>query len=235
MRLRMVWLSMLALFGAVQAGAQTRIITGRVSDSLTNDVVTSGQVSVQGSTVGTTIKDDGTFTLAVPTRDVSLSIRSIGFKRADVPVPAAQSAVEVKLARDYFQLEAIVVTGQATGVERKNLANAVASVGQDQLVRASTASVEQSLMGKVASAQIQDLGGGPGGGVLVTLRGSTSLNNAYTPLYVVDGIVVSDAKIPRGINRLTRATGALVITTDQEQPVNRVADLNPDDIVRWRC
>ena len=40
-------------------------------------------------------------------------------------------------------------------------------------------------MGKVASAQIQDLGGGPGGGVLVTLRGTTSLNNAYTPLYVV--------------------------------------------------
>ena len=89
MRQRLVWLFILMLFGAVNAGAQTRIVTGRVADSLTNDVVTSGQVSVQGSTVGTTIKDDGTFTLAVPTRDVILSIRSIGFKRADVQISAS--------------------------------------------------------------------------------------------------------------------------------------------------
>src|SRR5207247_9232865 len=150
-------------------------------------------------------------------------IQRIGFRRYDVSVAAGQNARHVSLARDFFKLEAIVVTGQATGIERKNLANAVASVDATQLVKAPTATVEQSLMGKVASAQIQDLGGGPGGGVLVTLRGTTSINNAYTPLYVVDGVVVSDAKIPRGINRLTRATGALVISTDQEQPVNRVA------------
>ena len=116
------------------ASAQTRIVTGRVVDSLTNEAITAGQVSVQGTTVGTTVKDDGTFTLAVPVRDVILSIRSIGFKRKEVPLPASQSSVQVVLARDYFQLEAIVVTGQATGVERKNLANAVATVNAADLV-----------------------------------------------------------------------------------------------------
>ena len=55
----------LTLVGTGHALAQTRIVTGRVTDSLTSEVVTSGQVSIRGST-GTTIKDDGTFTLALP-------------------------------------------------------------------------------------------------------------------------------------------------------------------------
>src|SRR5690348_14320726 len=80
--------------------AQTRIVTGTATDSLTSERLTSGQVSLQGSSVGTTIKEDGTFTLAVPVRDVVLQIRSIGFKRRDVTVPASQNAVQVALQRD---------------------------------------------------------------------------------------------------------------------------------------
>src|SRR5712692_9227618 len=113
--------------------AQTRIITGKVTDSLTGNAVGAGQVSVVGTTTGGTIKDDGTFTLAAPARDVLLVVRSIGFKRKDVALPVSQNSAQVALARDYFQLEAIVVTGQATGVERKNLANAVATVTAGQL------------------------------------------------------------------------------------------------------
>src|SRR5256885_10670112 len=96
------------LFGALPAKAQTRIITGKVTDSTTSDAVTSGQVSVMGSTTGTTIKDDGTFTITAPARDVVLMFRSIGFKRRDVSVPSAESSVTVALSRDYFQLEAIL-------------------------------------------------------------------------------------------------------------------------------
>ena len=55
----------LALLGAGSASAQTRVITGKVTDSLTNEVIPAGQVSLQGSTIGTTIKDDGTFTIAI--------------------------------------------------------------------------------------------------------------------------------------------------------------------------
>src|SRR5579864_5031223 len=94
-----------------QLVGQTHIVTGRVTDSLTADVLTSGQVSVQGSTLATTVREDGTFTLAVPARDVTLVVRSIGYKSKSVVIPASQSSATVVLARDYFQLEAIVVTG----------------------------------------------------------------------------------------------------------------------------
>jgi Ca-activated chloride channel family protein len=106
-------------------------VTGRVTDSLTNGVVTSGQVTVAGTTISTTIQDNGTFTISVPAGDVVLSVRSIGFKRKDVPVPARQNQVNVILGRDYFQLEAIVVTGQARG--RGRLDNTIAPVQPIQL------------------------------------------------------------------------------------------------------
>src|SRR5439155_10955942 len=77
------WILILLALPISAISAQTRIITGRVTDSLTAEVVTAGQVSVGGTTLSTTIKDDGTFTLAVPVRDVTLSLRSIGFKRKD--------------------------------------------------------------------------------------------------------------------------------------------------------
>ena len=225
-------LAVFAAFGVNQAAAQTRVVTGKVTDSLTSEVITSGQVSVVGTTIGGTIKDDGTFTLAVPSRDVTISIRSIGFKRKDVTLPASQSAVQVALERDYFQLEAIVVTGQATGVERKNLANSVASVSADQLTRVPVASAERALQGKVVGAQITDNNGAPGGGGIVRMRGVTSVIGAFTPLYVLNGVIISDAAIARGTNMITRAGGTTVAQTsdDESNPINRIADLNPNDI-----
>jgi outer membrane receptor protein involved in Fe transport len=213
-----------------QVVAQTRIVTGRVTDSLTGEVVTSGQVSVQGTTIGTTIKDDGTFTLAMPARDVSITVRSIGFKRADVPVAAAQGAVQVALARDYFQLEAIVVTGQATGIERKNLANSVASITADQLVKTPASSMEQQLQGKLAGASISANSGAPGGGMTVRLRGVTSINGSFTPLYVVDGVLVSNIAVDPGTNFVSQAVRGTVIASSGENPINRIDYLNPNDI-----
>src|SRR5262245_30378401 len=214
---------------ATTAGAQTRIVTGRVTDSLTHEVVTAGQVSVAGSTIGATIKDDGTFTLAVPNRDVVLTVRSIGFKRQDVAVAANQNSVVVGLDRDFFQLEAIVVTGQATGIERRNLANAVSTVQAGDVTRVATASVDQALQGKLAGAQILANNGAPGGGMRVRLRGVTSIIGENQPLYVVDGVIMSDVSIPPGTTAVTRASGS-VSAGAQETPVNRIADLNPNDI-----
>jgi TonB-dependent starch-binding outer membrane protein SusC len=231
MKHRLVLLTaVLALWSTSQALAQTRIITGKVTDSLTSEVVTSGQVAVQGSMLGATVKDDGTFTLAVPLRDATLTIRSIGFKRRTVTVTASQTSVDVALERDYFQLEAIVVTGQATGIERKNLANAVATVSQEQLTKTPAASIEQSMQGKLAGAMITQNSGAPGGGMVVRLRGVTSIIGAYTPLYVVDGVIVSDVRVSPGTNFISQASAGSTISTAQENPINRIGDLNPNDI-----
>ena len=73
--------------------------------------------------------------------------------------------------------------------------------------------------------------GAPGGGNVVQLRGTTSIIGKFTPLYVVDGVIVSDVSIPSGTNLLSRSFGnGLGIAGIQDNPVNRIADLNPNDI-----
>ncbi len=223
-------LALLTGVAAQAAPAQTRIITGRVTDSLSGDAVTAGQVAITGTTITATVKDDGTFTVSAPSRDVTVSVRSIGFKRYEIGVPAAQNSVAITLARDYFQLEAIIVTGQASGVERKNLANAVATVNAQQLAQVSAPSVSQALAGKLASANIVSGSGAPGGNDIVTLRGITSINGQFTPLYVIDGVIASDVMIPRGTNFVSQAARGTTVATTGENSTNRIADLNPNDV-----
>jgi len=62
----------------------------------------------------------------------------------------------------------------------------------------------------------------------VQLRGVTSINATSSPLYVVDGVIVSNQSFGVGLNSITQAGGG--ISASQDQPVNRIADLNPEDI-----
>ena len=64
----------------------------------------------------------------------------------------------------------------------------------------------------------------------VQLRGVTTIIGQNSPLYVVDGLVVSDVAIAPGTNPVTKASGSALDAGSQESPVNRIADLNPNDI-----
>src|SRR2546430_8751606 len=132
--------------------------------------------------------------------------------------------------KDVLKLDQIVVTGQASGIARRNLANSVASVDAEQLTKVPAVSVENALQGKLAGAQIQQNAGAPGGGNRIRLRGTSSILGNATPLYVVDGVITSDVGIAAGTNRITKAAGTGIAVSSQERPVNRIADLNPDDI-----
>src|SRR5262249_27922797 len=106
----------------------------------------------------------------------------------------------------------------------------VATVSAADLVKVPAASVEQSLTGKLAGADIQSNSGAPGGGLQVRLRGISSIIGASTPLYVVDGVIVSDVAIASGVNTLTKYGSRTNISNEQDDPVNLIADLNPNDI-----
>src|SRR5687768_2583790 len=215
------------------ASAQGRTITGSVRDSLTGAPIAGARIGLLGGTMAVSPNAAGQFELpGVPAGEVTLQVRAVGYRRQDVRVPAGVSTVEVALGRDVFKIEEIVVTGQATGVERRNLANAVATVSAEDIgaVPQMTASLEQVLQGKVAGVDIQSNGGAPGGGLQVRLRGVTSVNADAQPLYVVDGVVMSDVAIPSNQNAVTAAAGGSNPALTQDAQVNRIADLNPEDI-----
>jgi TonB-linked SusC/RagA family outer membrane protein len=227
-------LPLLALALSQPLAAQTRTISGTVTDSSGGAPIAGAVITVRGGTGSATSRENGSFVLTqVPAGEATIVVRQIGYRRTEVVVPDASSGpIDVALARDPVRLDEVVVTGQFTGIERRNLPNAVASISAEDLENVPTPSIEQQLQGKLAGADIQTNSGAPGGGVQVRLRGVTSINSAAEPLYVVDGVIMSDVAIPPNSDPVTAARGGSNPEPTQENQVNRIADINPNDIER---
>lgn len=219
----------LCLCVASTAHAQRRI-TGRVVEEGGSVPLASVSITIPGTTVGVITGDNGTFSLVVPAGDVQLNARRIGYRRRVFVVRAGESDVRVEMERDPYRLEAQIVTGAATTVARQNVANDVGLVTADQLARVPSASLENALAGKIAGAQVIANGGAPGGGNQIRMRGVTSVFGSADPLYVVDGVIISNDVIQPGTNALTSARRASSNASNQDNGVNRIADLNPNDI-----
>jgi TonB-dependent SusC/RagA subfamily outer membrane receptor len=231
MRTRKVGFALLFLLvaGATSAFAQTRVVTGRVTNATTNAPVVSAQITVGGTTITTVTDADGSFTVGVPVGTVQLIVRRIGFKRNTASVSASAGTVQITLEPDVLRLDEVVVTGQATGMERRNLPNAVSTVSGEDMAKVPAATIERFLQGRVAGANIQSNSGAPGGGIAVELRGVTSFIGR-SPLYVLDGVIVSDDAIPSNVNEVTNAAGGSNPSLTQDNQVNRIVDINPADI-----
>jgi len=220
-------LTLLALCSA-SASAQARRITGRVT-SESGEPLGAASVSVLGTALGTYTAEDGRFTVPAPDGTVQIRVRRIGYLQKVVPVNAGLSDVNVSLAKDVLQLEKQVITGTATTIASQNAANAVAVVTGEQLRRAPTPTIENALQGKIAGAIVTTNTGAPGGGAQVQLRGVTSIGSNSSPLYIVDGVAVNNDAISSGLTTITQAS-RVIGTSNQDQQVNRIADINPADI-----
>ncbi|HEX7337125.1 MAG TPA: SusC/RagA family TonB-linked outer membrane protein [Gemmatimonadales bacterium] len=221
----------LLLLSVSLAAAQVRQVSGRVTNSETNQGVAGATVAVSGTGIVAETNNQGNYTVNLPDGDQTLVVRAIGFKRSQIAVPASQNTADVALVPDVFRLEEVVVTGQSTGIEKQNLPNAVATVSASELTRAPTGTLESALQGKIPGALIQSNSGAPGGGIQVNLRGVSTINADVNPLFVIDGIVVSNEAIPNGADAVTAAQAG-GNPRNQDNPVNRIADLNPEDIER---
>ena len=225
-------LAVLLLLTAGQvAHAQQRTITGTITDDLSRAAIGGVSVSVLGTDIVVVGTSAGTFIVAeVPAGPVTLRFERIGYINRDVEVAANESRIEVQLGRDVLRLQELVVTGRATAQARRNLANAVSTVSADELARLPAASIEKSLQGKVTGAVITSNSGSPGGGIQINLRGVSTINAASEPLYVLDGVILSNAAIPNGQEFVTRSGIGSNPDPGQQDPVNRIADINPDEI-----
>ena len=224
-------LLLLTLFSA-SAFAQTRRISGRVTVEGSGEPVAGASVNVVGTTLGTYTDDQGSFTLSAPDGPVTLRVRRIGFAQQTVAVGSGDANLTVSLVREALQLETQVITGAATTVSSLNAANDVTVVQSEKLNKVPTPTIDQALQGKVAGAVITQNSGAPGGGTQIQLRGTSTVLGAYSPLYVLDGVIVSNSSFTNGLNVVTAAGSGVNsnFAGSQDQIVNRIADLNPNDI-----
>jgi len=214
-----------------QAVAQNRSISGRVTDSATGQGLPGVTVLVKGTTVGASTNADGSYSLSVPATATTLSFSFIGYGTIDKPIGDA-STIDVNLKAATRDLDEVVVTGLATTVKRANLANAVTTISAKELVGSTRpVTVDAALNGKIVGANIAQTSGAPGGGVAVQLRGVSTLNGTAQPLYIIDGVyaINSDFGNGAGSSSFTNAS-ALTTRTTQDNGINRLSDINPNDI-----
>lgn len=207
------------------AAAQNREITGRVTVGNNGPPLPDALIGVSGQARGVRTNSQGEYRIMVPSGEVTLFARGIGYKRAEEKVPASSATANFALQKDVLEIEGIVVTGAATTIDRRNSATAVAVVSAAALSRVPAPSIESALQGKVIGASINMNNGAPGGGGQIQIRGASSLIGRIEPLIVVDGVAISNSKRS---NQLSIVTGSL--NAGEENGTNRLADINPNDI-----
>ena len=181
----------LSLATVAPATAQTRTLLGKVRDSLTAKALSAGNVQVLGTGLTAQLREDGSFAVSIPLREVTLSIAVNGYRVKELAVPVSDDdgVLEILMARDYFNQDHELVSGQATGVERKNSASPIGEVNSEDLSRAGSRQVDQGMRGKVTGAEIT-VSADPAASIAIRLRGMTTILGSTTPLYVVDGVIV---------------------------------------------
>ncbi|GJM34776.1 MAG: SusC/RagA family TonB-linked outer membrane protein [Saprospiraceae bacterium] len=212
---------------ALPATAQKKV-TGTVTDDLGTPLI-GVTVTQKGTTTGTLTNLDGLYELNLPdsytTAEISFSYigyttvtEMADFHGTDV------TKLDVQLAPDVLDMEEVLVIGSSVSTSRKQLGNSINSVKAEELITANPQGLSSALQGKLPGAQITQNSGDPAGGFSVRLRGASTITGSSEPLYVVDGVIVS--------NSTTNVTNVNVDAGAGSPGTNRLADINPNDIER---
>jgi TonB-dependent SusC/RagA subfamily outer membrane receptor len=203
------------------AKAQTREVTGKILIEGSQQPLVGAAISIAGAKAGTCTGLDGIFAVQVPRdEEVTLQISVPGWT-GEAIVPPSQNEVTLQLERGVIQLDPVVVNGE---ISRRNSASSIGRLSGEELTKVPAQTVETAMQGKIAGANIRSNSGAPGGGMQINFRGLTSILLPNDPVIVVDGVVISNIAIPNGTHYITR------VNPDNTNPVNRIADLNPNDI-----
>jgi TonB-linked SusC/RagA family outer membrane protein len=232
LRLRSIPKPILLLAGLVltfSLNAQT-VIKGKVTDSK-GQSVPGASVQIKNTGAGTSSNTDGLYQLTVNLKNgkYDVVISSVGFKSSEKTITVSNAtgnfSFDASLKEDATGLDEVVVTGTSQGTTKKQLGNFVGTVKSSQIANSASPNAIASLQGKVAGAQITQNSGDPAGGMTVKLRGVSSISGSSDPLYIIDGVIISNANA-RVTNAMSDYDGSGSIGQ------NRMVDINPNDIDR---
>ena len=215
-----------ALLGILPAAAlaqQGTTVSGRV----TNDAQTplqSVSVSIPTLGVGAFTYEQGRYSFTVPQsravgQSVQLSARRIGFQAKSVTITLSAGSItqDFALTATAAQLTGVVVTALSQQREKATIGTSQQQVTADELTRVQTPSVISAISGKVSGLQISQ-SGNMGGSQRIVIRGAGSILGENQPLFIVDGIPVSNA----GFSTASASGGRDYGTA--------ISDINMDDV-----
>ena len=213
-----------SLTGAQVMSQQAKRVTGTLTDATSMEPMIGVTVIVKGTTTGTTTDAKGKYTIEVANANAILTFSSVGYVSQDITV-GNQSAIDVKMVSDVQALSEVVVVGYGTQ-SRKTMTGAISSVNAKDLNTVNAVSVDNVLQGKFSGVSVTQNSAQVGSGMDITIRGALSPRGDNSPLYVIDGVAITQPGNPGGAH-LTQAGDA----GDQNGlDVSPLAMLNPADI-----
>ena len=167
------------------AQAQQLTVKGNVKDTMGEPMI-GVSVLEKGTTNGCITDLDGNFTLQV-NKGATLVLSYIGYVTQEVK---AAATLNVTMKEDSQALEEVVVVGY--GVQKKSsVTGAISQVKAEDMQNRTISNAPAALQGKTAGVQVIQTSAAPGSSPTVRVRGYSS-NVSSNPLYVVDGIRLSD-------------------------------------------
>ncbi|MCI6212873.1 SusC/RagA family TonB-linked outer membrane protein [Bacteroides heparinolyticus] len=161
-------------------------VTGRITDEL-NEPMIGVSVLEKGTANGAITDIDGNYSLSVK-EGATIVYSYIGYLTQEKK--AVAGVMDVILKEDSKTLDEVVVVGY--GVQKKSsVTGAISQVKAEDMENRTISNASQALQGKTAGVQLITTSSAPGSTPTVRVRGFSS-NESSNPLYVVDGVRMSD-------------------------------------------
>ena len=171
--------------------AQSRVITGQVTDGASGEPLPGVSIRIKGTTRGTTTGIDGEFNVSVVSTD-TLVFSFVGFQTVERVVGPA-SIINIGLEPDMAQLDELVVIGYGTTTTR-DATGSLTSVTPEDFNQGNIVTPENQLNGRVAGLTV-NTGGQPGAGSVIRIRGGASLGASNDPLIIINGLPIDNNSV----------------------------------------
>lgn len=168
--------------------AQKTMINGVVADNK-NESIIGANVLIKGTKLGTITDFDGKFSIEAATGNI-LIISYIGMNPTEIKVGLNKN-LRITLDEDSKALDEVVVIGYGA-VKKRDVTTAITTISTKDLDQRPIVSADQALQGKAAGVSVIKPNGLPGEGMVIRVRGATSMNSSNDPLYVVDGVTLDN-------------------------------------------
>ncbi len=174
------------------ANAQTGTITGKVTDEASNPL--SGvTVKLVGTTYAIATDAGGNYKLEIPSGNYTIEFSYLGYvsTKRKINLEAGKTLnINSSLKEDSKTLDEVVAVGYGTKSKREVTGSQISLKGKE-LTDMPSQSFENGIQGKAAGVQAITGSGMAGSAALIRIRGVASLSAGGDPLYVVDGIPIT--------------------------------------------
>jgi TonB-linked SusC/RagA family outer membrane protein len=177
---------------ALISRAQTKTVTGKVTDGKDGTPIIGASVTVKGTNAGTVTNSEGGFTISVSASATSLFISALGYEGQEVAITGAPLAISLQPG-EARNLDEVLVVGYGGTKIKKDMTGNVAKVKGADVQGMPVSNFNQALQGRAAGVFVEANNGKVGEGVKILIRGSGSISASNSPLYVIDGVPINNS------------------------------------------